>query len=256
MDSSQYLSSHQILRFWLQRRMMAVTACKAGDLGIVPHWKEFAWELEIMTGKSEDVISLLVVISGHKPPAMVWFRNLTKTGSSTSHMLYKSAELTPIAEVLITSFIWLNGEPRLCVMLADSELVGSRPGSETQTVRKLLSLLPWIIHVPTHLAAPDSRKGSVHGVQMFPAQRRQHRKFALHCKCQSNFFQLIPLTCLCDNKRKLNCDREPVWKIKLYICCVEGSSPGGSLQSDKCFHIFRAAANNYKMDFLLKDLHC
>lgn len=85
------------------------------------------------------------------------------------------------------------------------------------------------------------------GVQMFPAQRR-HWKFARRCKCQSNFFQLIPLTCLCGNKRKLNCDREPVWKIKLYICGVEGSSPAGSLQSDES----RAATNNYGMHFLLK----
>lgn len=95
-----------------------------------------------MTVKSENVISLLVVIRRHKPPAMLCFRNLIVAGSNASHMFYKSVELTPIVEVLITSFFWLSQEPRLCVMLADSELVGSRPGSETQTVRKLLSLLP------------------------------------------------------------------------------------------------------------------
>lgn len=84
-----------------------------------------------MTDKSQNQISLLGVFWSHKPPAMTRFGTpclLTITVFSKGHIVDKSLKLTAVVKVLIMSFIWLSWQPRLCVMLADAGLVGSRPG--------------------------------------------------------------------------------------------------------------------------------
>lgn len=66
-----------------------------------------------------------------------------------------------------------------------------------QNVRKLLSWPPWIIHVPAHLAAPDSRQGSGHSVQMFRT-RQLHQSLSCSSKWHCHFVFSI-LHCFSDD---------------------------------------------------------
>lgn len=207
-----------------------------------------AWDNEV---KSESLISLLVFCGAIN--VQLWYDAdgtlylSPVTDFTTCHMSDNSVKLTAVVKVLhhhLNREFYLNQPGAVSVCDAGRRRTcWVETGKGTQTVRKLLSLLAWIINVPTHLAAPDSRKGSGHGVQMFSAQR-QHQNFVMCCKCQSDFssvLRFIPLTCLCSNKRSLNCDKEPFWKVSINICCWRTVG----LQKYECKHIFRTACHGF-----------